>query len=218
MNFVISNNLEIKNQGVTDFCLACAASSHAEQIIGEPCEEAFTFAYAKKVSGEPLLKAGVSPRNLLRAAIKYGFLPKRLAPYSLDNRDRNFLADWRNWEPYLDKAIKPFNSSFRVRGFDRMVQVMREQKTPILAGLYWQAHWGKSPIIDSFGEFNKLAPHEVLFKGLQDGRIVIQNSRGKEKGDNGLWYLDRQAFAAVDHTYALSPIKTNWFVNLIKNL
>lgn len=212
-------SLSIKDQGETDFCLACVISSNAEAITSVLCEESYLFAAGKKVSGEALDIYGVSRVNLITAVIEYGVLPKEYAPYSITTHDRDFLADWNNWVLMKNQAIKPFKSSFRVRGFDNAIRTMKELNTPLVCGLYWQAHWEESPIIDSLGEFNKLAPHEVLLVGERDGRIVIQNSRGTDVGDRGYWYLDKKAFRAVDHIYCLSQSpKKFWLLDLLENL
>lgn len=212
-------SLTIKNQLQSDFCLACAISSAAEQYVKEECEESYLFAAGKKVSGESLDVSGVSPRNLITAAIEYGVLPKKYAPYSIATHDRDFLANWDNWIPMRHLAVKPFKSSYRIRGFDKVVNILRERNTTIICGLFWQAHWDDSPFITSLGEFNKLTPHEVLLIGEKDGYIVIQNSVGVEKGDKGLCYINKEAFKAVHHTYGLSELpKKNFFLDFLDNL
>ena len=219
-NFIVSKPLEIKNQKLTDFCLACVISSMAEQYVGEPCEESYLFAAGKKVSGEPLLKAGVSPRNLIAAVIEYGVLPKRRSPYSLETHDRNFLADWKNWEDLKYRSIKPFKSSFRVRGFDKVIETMKSHNTTLLCGLYWQHFFNKGILIDHNGEeTNNLAPHEVRIIGVSNDQLVVQNSKGLESGENGIWYMTRNGFKFVQHLYALSPNpKKWWLLDLLDNL
>lgn len=211
--------LEIKNQERTDFCLACVISSIAESVIGEPCEESYLFAAGKRVSGEPLEISGVSPRNLITAAIEYGVLPKRYAPYSIATHNRDFLADWNNWRYIKRSAVKPFKSSYKVRTLSKALELLNNG-TPLLCGLFWQAHWNDSPYIDSLGEFNKLSPHEVLLIGIKDGRIMIQNSVGLEKGDKGIWYINKEIFNKVrHHIFCLSEKpKKNWLLDLIDNL
>ena len=57
--------LDIKNQEFTDFCLGCVISSVAEQYIGEPCEESYSFAAGKKQSGQSLETSGIPPKACL---------------------------------------------------------------------------------------------------------------------------------------------------------
>lgn len=220
MDFIVTKPLEIKNQKRTDFCLACVISSIAEQYVGEPCEESYLFAAGKKVSGEPLAKSGVSPRDLIEAAIQYGVLPKRIAPYSLETHKRDFLADWGNWKEFEGQAIKPFKSSFRVRGFDKAIETMKSENTTLLCGLYWQYFFDEKRLIDFHGEeYNKLAPHEVRIIGVENDQLVIQNSQLVGVEDNGMWHMTRNGFKFVQHMYALSQKpKKWWLLDLIDNL
>lgn len=209
--------LEIKNQKGSDFCASCVISSIAEEYTGEVCEESYLAAAAKFYSKEPITKYGVSPRKIIAAVIRYGVLLKRIAHYNLDNRDRNFLVDWNNWKQFEPFAVRPFNSSVRIRDFDEAIKQMEKYNTSLMCGIFWQAHW-TTPHIETLGEFNKLSPHEVRIIGVKNDKLIIQNSRGVDKGDNGLFYLSRQAFKAINHIYRLSPEKVNPIINYINNI
>lgn len=209
--------LEIKNQRGTDFCASCVISSIAEEYTHEVCEESYLAAAAKFYSKDPIEKYGVSPRKIISAVIKYGVLPKKLAYYGIDDKDRNFLVDWNNWK-FLERfAIKPFNSSVRIRNFDEAIRQMEKYNTSLMCGIFWQAHWN-SPYIETLGEFNKLSPHEVRIIGVKNDKLILQNSRGLGEGENGIFYLSREAFKAVNHIYRLSPEKVNPIINYFNNL
>lgn len=196
------NLLEIKNQEdvITDFCTGCVISSIAEEYTGEPCDESYSFAAGKLISEQPILQKGCPPKSALRAAIEYGVLPKSKSPFSPQTHSRDFLADWRNWQPYQSFTVKPFGSFYKARDWDKVLE-----KTTIFAGIYWQSEWDKNPIISTDVGFHKLTPHEVRIIGVKDGMYVIQNSRGSDKGDQGLWYLPKGAKKYVNHAYYFDP-------------
>lgn len=198
------NILDLKNQRMTDFCAGCVVSSIAEQYVGEPCDESYSFAAGKKYSGQSLEKTGIPPKAALMGAIQYGVLPKRLSPYSIATHSRDFLADWNNWKDLQHLAVKPFQSFYSVSK-NEIESVL--QNTTILTGVFWQSGWSKSPVITGIGKenWNRLAPHEVRVIGIKDNRLVIQNSRGEEKGDKGFWYMEKEAYNMIDHMYRLSP-------------
>lgn len=173
--------LEIKTQGQnrSDFCTGCAIASIAEPFIGEPCDEAFSFAMGRRVSGEPPQTRGLFARHALQGAKQFGVLPKSKSPFT-GAEPRDVLADWHTWEPYMSFAAKPFASYRRVYN--------PRSHTNLYAGLFWQAEWDKSPLIESMETYNRFMPHEVRILGWKDGYYVIQNSRGAQIGDCGLWY------------------------------
>lgn len=177
--------LEIKKQvGATSyFCTGCVIASIAEPYVGQPCDEAYSFAMGRKVSGKDLY--GLDPKSALRGAIRYGVLPKSKSPFT-GKEPREFLQDWRNWEPYMRFAAKPF-ASFR-RTF---TPTFDQRNVTYMAGIFWQAEWDNSPYIESMGEYNKFTPHEVRILGEKDDYYVLQNSRGTDVGDGGLWYYKK---------------------------
>lgn len=197
-------NLEIKNQKNTDFCLGCAIASCGEFLIGEPCEESFSYAMGKKYSGQDIAKQGLPVKAGMLGAIEYGVLPKSKSPYSIDNHSRDFLADWRNWEDLQKFAVKPFKSFKKVKPFTY------DYKYPAIIGIFWQLDWssGHSITAKNSDSWNKFSPHEVLgIMNLED-KLVIQNSRGQVVGDKGLWYADKnskEVYNVIDHAYILLP-------------
>lgn len=196
--------LEIKTQGRTDFCLGCVISSVAEQYTNEPCEESYSFSAGKLESGQSLVTPGIPPKAALLGAIRYGVLPKKDSPYGIATQERDFLANWDNWKNLESSSLKPFKSFYRVRlkNIDKALE-----RTTLVAGVYWQSSWDESPYIntDKKDEWNKMAPHEVRIIGKKDNYLIIQNSKGKDVGDNGLWYLPKEAYNMINHVYELSP-------------
>lgn len=190
------DTLEIKSQGNSDICLGCAVSSVAEAVVGESCDEFFSFAMGKRASGQSLKRHGLPPKSALLGALEYGVLPKRYSPYSLETHERDFLADWRNWESLQSFAVKPFQSFRKVSDFRSVL--------PLVVGIYWQGEWDESPYIPFSRDFHKLEPHEVCAVGYDGKYLVLQNSRSNLFGDNGYWYLPENMYHVISHAYEIS--------------
>ena len=208
-------SLEIKNQGNTPFCTGCVIASIGEHSVGEPCDESYSFAAGKKMSFISS-RNGLRPEFPLWGAIKYGVLPKRFSPYSIATHEEDMLANFENWKDLQKHAVYPFNSLKRIRGFNAIAE--EALINPVMIGVYWQPEWNKSPYIDSVYSSSKYEPHEVTVIGVVDGRLVIQNSKGIEKGDQGLWYMSSFAGKLISHAYALSPEKKSFIHNLIQTI
>ncbi len=209
--------LEIKTQGNTDFCFGCSIASVAEEYVGEPCDESYSFAAGKRYSLRSSNTKALQPRFALMGAIKYGVLPKRFSPYSIATHERDFLANFDIWEDLRKHAVYPFKSIKKITGgFNEIAKVAENHS--VLLGLYWQPSWNKSPYIDDLGENTKYEPHEVRVIGVLDGRLVIQNSKGADKGDGGLWYMSSFAGKLIYHAYILSSEKSSFIKNLIQTL
>lgn len=209
--------LEIKNQLHTDFCVGCAIASDAESIVGELCEESYSFVVGRKMSFKKLKDRGLQPTPALWGAIKYGVLPKRFSPYSIASHSRDFLADFNNWSDLQKYAVYPFGS-FKSVGKDFETIYNTAKTESLIVGLYWQPEWNKNPIIDNIHSFSKYEPHEVRIIGVKDDKIVIQNSKGSDKGDNGLWYMSGFAAKAIQHAYILSQEKRSLIENFINTI
>src|ERR1051325_1982127 len=79
-DFMVSQPLEIKDQGDTDMCSAyasCAASEDQEGVILEP---AYTFAKTKQIIGE-WRGFGANMRDALKSHTKFGALEKSKSPF-----------------------------------------------------------------------------------------------------------------------------------------
>ena len=207
--------LEIKSQGTSDFCTGCVVSSIAEQYTNEICDESYSFAAAKKMSGQALDVSGVSPKFALMGAIRYGVLPKKSSPYGIATQERDFLANWDNWKDLESFAAKPFKSfkKIKVSEIDKYLET-----TTIFTGVFWQSDWSDNYIIttDKRSQWNKFGPHEVRIVGSNENYFILQNSKGVEAGQNGFFYLPRQASDMINHCYVLSPDPwPNIFVELL---
>lgn len=205
--------LEIKDQLTTDFCTGCVISSIAEEFVGQICDESYSYAAGRQAS---LWKDayGVKPGFALWGAIKYGVLPKSKSPYSIASQPRDFLGNWKTWEPLLKDVIYPFKSVKKLNGFDEIAKAT--ETTSVFLGIYWQAGW-EDPYIEGFKyEFNTMEPHEVRVIGVLNDHLIIQNSKGSARGDHGLWYLSRDCSRAISHAFTLSKEETSLLSNLLE--
>lgn len=192
--------LEIKDQRKTDFCFGCVIASIAEQYVGEPCEESYSYAMGKRYSEQPLKKRGVPPKAALMGAVEWGVLPKSKSPYSTATHERDFLADWRNWEDLQQYAVKPFKSFYKAKNIESTLK-----QTSLVIGLYWQGQWDKNSTMYPVESPHTFEPHEVRGIGFKDELLIIQNSRGEDIGDKGLFYLPKESYNVISHIYYLSP-------------
>ena len=149
IDFVIAEPLEVKDQQNTDMCAAFSLSSVSEDQEGILLEPAYTFAKIKQVMGD-WKEYGGDPDSACKAAIKFGFLKKQDSPYSLDSKDRNFLANYENWSGACDELAYEHRKKayFKADGqadlFDSIRAVLwqnRLEKRSIFAGIYWQPLW-----------------------------------------------------------------------------
>ena len=132
-------------------------------------------------------------------AIEYGVLPKSKSPYSIATHSRDFLADWKNWVELERDAQKPFGSFRKVKNLEESLK-----HTSVLTGLFWQGVWNNGIMITGIPDSHRYEPHEVRIIGMKNDQYIVQNSRGTEIGDGGLWYMDKSGLKYIDHSYALS--------------
>jgi hypothetical protein len=196
--------LSVKDQDGTDFCTAYAACALAEaQDSTELSPEWFFSRY-----GQPG-KYGASLRQAAKAAVKDGFLPKKEAPYSVSEKERDFLANEFNWPPALAllaapyKKKKYFRVDYRFSPFDAAKQALwqyRGQNCAILTGCSWREEWQQASggyIPRSYGSYGVLHAFAIVgFKSNRDGAsedyLIVQNSYGAQIGDGGLFYFPKE--------------------------
>lgn len=205
-DFVIGEAKEIKQQFESDFCAAfsvTAASEYQEDTILSP---EFQFALIKSLTGNPE-EWGSDLRTACKSVVKFGSLPKYAAPYSLQNKDRDFLAHLENWiEPPGDQKLLLSgnyrkNSFFTVDGqkdtFDNFRRALWQniaQKRAIITGCLWDSTWFGNKVISKSGDGAKTG-HAFIVIGQKfiDGEphLIAQLSSGKEVGDRGYFYFKR---------------------------
>jgi len=149
-DFVVAEPLGIKDQFDSDMCVAfasCAVSEDQEGVILSP---EYFFSQVKKMKGD-WVSWGADLRTACKVAVSVGFLEQVFNPYKLGEKDRNFIANWKNWEigKFEENAKKHRKKSyFKVDGafdtFDNFRAALwanRAAKRSIKTGARWNSNW-----------------------------------------------------------------------------
>jgi len=189
--------ISIKHQQDTDFCTAAAGCVLAE--AQDKIEFSFEWFFSRY--GEPGIY-GADLRKAIKAGMK-GFLPVNKAPFTVNDKERDFLADKNNWPANLNEVASIYGKQgfFNVKGkFDDIKNALwnnRNQRRAILTGIMWYNDWNYNGIIPN-NYYSPAGLHAIAiigFKKIENvDYLIIQNSYGKDIGDNGLFYFNRTVF------------------------
>jgi len=180
---------------------------------GEYFDPLYQMAKIKQVRGE-YTNYGANLRDACQALTKYGSLLKNQSPFTYrenkaTDKVRDFLANWANWPAKLDTLAQKWRlgSFFKVDGtydpFDNVRSLLwanYSQKLPIgvLFGLNWRPEWTANPFIEGNYSVSTGGPHCIWLRGqkFKNGipYIAFQQSWDKTVGDNGIFYISREAF------------------------
>jgi hypothetical protein len=188
--------LKIKHQRDSDFCTAysfCAASELQENVILEP---SWSFAMTKALEGDHT-SWGADLRLAAKSHVTYGAIDEDASPYSVENKDPEFLRNPECWPADLmDEGLRHKKKSyFKVVGetdaFDdirRSIWKFRDKKQAVVLGVVWG--WPltqfkiDTPSDEGFG-------HAVACIGWEGNYLIIQNSYGQEAGKQGYHLIHR---------------------------
>lgn len=217
-DFFVTDPLEIKDQGQTDFCTAYAAAAVSEdQEHTILCPE-YTFMAAKRILGGDSWKEwGLELRDICKAACKYGFLEKAHYPFPiLEPQSRDFLANPANWteesdilaedhkkQSFFNAVDGPFDTFDNLRA--TLFKNAAERRS-ILTGVTWRYAWnnaekgiiprtgwedeqGEGHAVKVFGQIRLEDPENPGKTALY---LIVQNSWGSNTGDGGLFYFPRE--------------------------
>jgi len=206
-DFMVATPIEIKNQYETDLCTsfsACLLSEFQENVKLSP---EYQFAKTKELEGN-YMKWGADLRTTMKSLVKFGSLEYDRAKYNLDNKDRNFVANWKNWDIFDDLMALAHKkrSYFKIdeSGYNDLFDALRgalwqnkEWKRGILTGAMWKTSWT--------GAIGGIIPHNYGNGGFGHafvlaGQRIIENipylvavlSNGTEIGHNGYFYFPRE--------------------------
>lgn len=202
----LTGNIWPKDQGNTDMCTGFGLAGVREDTEDEPLSPEWLFAQIKKLRGDPLAWGG-DLNSGCKVAVK-GALARAQSPndFRVEKRDRDFLAQAKNW-PDLEAAAAPHRaeSFLRVDGphdtFDNARAFLwenRNYKRSIYTGCMWRPGWSRAPggviprsaIAGGVGHCFKIANGQKIINGKP--HLIIQNSSGPEAGDGGLFYMSRE--------------------------
>jgi hypothetical protein len=204
--FIIGEPLEIFNQGTSDMCVGFAVAGVSQLQEGVVLSPEWQFSKIKELMGGNLSSFGSDPQKGVKSAVNFGSLEKKESPYSLENKDRNFLADYRNWDSSLEKkalphrkgayfVINPNFDSIRSALWHSFTATNLRDKSAVVVGAYWQPDWNTS-VMDKVTGYSKDYPHAFYLIGSKkignEPYLVGVNSYGEEYGDKGLFYLSKE--------------------------
>lgn len=157
--------IRIHTQKFLDECSACVISAIAEDRLDQPVNPDYLYQLVKDD------QFGIRPNVILQAAVDHGVQ----------------LEDGR--------IVRPFTGYRRIWGwFSLFSQATKAlEKGLLMCNLNWQAEWDSTPYTQLVQPWLKYGSHSVLGREIitKDGRpyLKIQNSRGENVGDRGMWYM-----------------------------
>lgn len=199
--------LPVKDQKFSDFCTGYSSSTAGEYMDGRVYSPEWQFAYNKREMGGDYRSFGADPRATLKTAKRYGFLPQECTTLNIDNRDRDFLAQYQNWsqtfEPialkncttaYLKVDDRPDTDIFD----DVRVALMNGYKRNevVIAFGIWYYQWDSKGFVLDTTHNGQYFYHAYTFidwitvNGVP--YLVAHMSNGKGMGDNGFLYFSRE--------------------------
>lgn len=199
--------LKIKDQKKLDFCTGFATTEVSEDQEELELDPLFQFAQIKRVIGS-FEGYGADLRSAGLALVTYGSLPQKFAPYTVDSHDRDFLANWENYDEKFSNIAVTYKkkSMFFVDGpnddFDNIRATLwenRKKKVSVIAGVMWRDAWTTAPggVVPATGWenssggghcikiFDQTTINGVLY-------LMVQNSWGIDAGDKGVFYFPRE--------------------------
>lgn len=237
-DFSIGDPLSLKQQFDSDFCAAFGIAAASEYQEGVELSPEFQFALIKKITGDPEAW-GADLRTACKSAVKYGSLEKTLAPYTLVNKDRNFLANLDNWlelkDDKLEEARKHAKKSFFSvsEGVDIFHNIRTAlwqniaQKRAIITGMVWRYSWFNNTGLISAKYEEEGTPHAFIFTGQKiingEPHLVAQLSSGRQTGDNGFFYFPKEVvnkeatfgnFMFVDMPPEIAKFLNDWKLSI----
>lgn len=204
-------NLEMLDQYDLDFCAGYSSTEESSDLFAEVLDPYFGFAQIKRVRGE-YISYGADLRDACKSLKSFGSILRSQAPYThgtglATDRERDFLANWKNYPSALDLTAQKYKigSYYVVDGpydfFDNVRMTIyqhRIERRGVVIGMNWRPEW-TSALHGVIPEANYLvssgAPHAVRYIGQKNinGKLylILQNSWGTKFGDNGLFYFPR---------------------------
>ncbi len=198
---------EIKDQIDTNFCSGFAGAYMIEKETGITMSPEYIIQKEVSISGyDPNNFFGVDVDTSHKAVYRYGTIKQSDSPFTVGKDTSSKIANPENWDIGLDNiAIDPFHSSFEIKKdgykdlFDAMRATMWSQKVWLDCAGYFVPEWmyaSKGMIPKQFIKQEINGHKFVICDSVEingEPYLVIANSWGKRMGDNGFYYLPREA-------------------------
>jgi hypothetical protein len=169
-DYFVSQPFEIFTQKKPDECIPCAVAAIGESVIGKAIDPMFTYNKSKDA--------------------QFGLLPEKVCQSVIDDGFQLISGG----EPI--KIFKEYKSVFYIFNiFAGIKRTILNKNKEVLAGCFWQPEWNNltGGVIDGMYQNLDLFPHAFKVFGVIEKNgiiyLVVQNSEGKEVGDNGLFYF-----------------------------
>lgn len=203
-NFLLPG-IKIKDQRQTDFCTQFAACGMSELQEGVSLSPEWTFAMAKAFNNN-VESYGEDLRTALAIHIKKGSVEASAVPFSVENKDKDFLRRLENYPNGLGmSAIQHMKASYiKVEGpydsFDDIratIWKYRAEKRGVAMGCIFS--WAADDkILDTIDD--DAGGHAMYYAGWATIKgvmyLIVVGSYGEEAGDNGFYNMSR---AVVNH-------------------
>lgn len=198
-----------KADTLDDMCAAYSLTSVLEPTEGVALDPGYQFAKAKQREGRTDTY-GTDLDTIGMTAVKWGALPLAKSPFP--DRQRTFVADWRNWpvaydeyaREHLQKAMLwvagPYDLFDNIRATLWLLKNLppERRRSGILAGSYWYWQWQNASygVVPRDIQTSQPSGHAFRIRGQRiingEPYLVIQNSYGTNAGDRGLYYFPRE--------------------------
>lgn len=187
----------LEDQRVTDFCTGFVVTSASELQEEVELSPEWQFAKTKQLSGNHKTW-GADLRMACKSAVKFGSVEKKFVSFSVENKDRDFLADFKNWPAWLDDKAKIHRkkSFFSVESNFKAIQEALYLRKAVMTGIKWRHSWGfcKDGIIPEVYSSNGVGHAIALigWKVIENKTYLIAKLSNGNIGDNGKFYLSEE--------------------------
>jgi hypothetical protein len=199
------------DQQDTEFCTAFGEAVSQGYEQGVPMSGEWQTAKESEFVGYPIL-AGADPVPSMMATSINGSLPRAFAPYSLQGRTPEYIANWQNWSVALDKLARDYMPGvpFYVDGpydvFDNVRNALwksykANEKGVVKAFGFWYDSWNKQAMTPAAKGVVELPTDEPISRHrynfidwtTSNGKLylVAALTQGTTYGDKGFLYMDR---------------------------
>jgi len=170
----------IHTQKSLDECTACAISAIAEDKLQVAIDPDYLYSNSKDSD------FGIKPTTALQTAINRGLKVLNTGEIIYPFKDYRRIWGWFNLFGQIVKAL---------------------DDGPVFCGCYWQGECDNSSFIKLPIEWLNLGGHAFKIYGTVEVNgilyLKIQNSRGTNIGDNGIWYAPKEVVNKFLFAYQL---------------
>ena len=243
--FRIGPVVSMKEQKDSDFCVGMGFSTASEYQEEVELSPEWFFAKCKELTGK-VDEWGTDIKTGGKVACSSGFIEQKDAPFSLQNKDRDFLADINNWpdlnaQGLIHKKSNYFfvEKSYGYDLFDAMraaIWKFKDEKRTLVTGANWKSSWlGNGYISEDYPDEQGFG-HCFVIVGWNEYGLVAQVTGDGVIGDQGFFYFPRsvvnkefvfdtimlkdlpQNLTHEDAILLSKQARSNWFIALLHSI